>query len=272
MYDIRHRIGVAAHRPPSTNRWRPPTDSASGGPTTSAANRRSGRRCRSSSARPDRSIVMEVVELATDERVAWRCVEGPAEWVDTDITFDIKRASDAETVLLFEHAGWREPVEFMSPLQHEVGLVPPVAAQRASRPGPAGRSPTTSGSAAGTDPSCHTARAVTRSHQQPIDDVFRALADPGRRRLLDSLNARNGQNLSDAVRRAWTWPVSRSPSTWRSSRRPNLVVTVRRGRERLHYLNAGPDPRHRRSLDRPLPPRHASARSPTSRTHWRPHR
>ena len=30
-----------------------------------------------------------------------------------------------------------------------------------------------------------------------MDDVFRALADPGRRRLLDSLNARNGQTLRE---------------------------------------------------------------------------
>jgi hypothetical protein len=61
---------------------------------------------------PERAAVMEVVERSPDERVQWRCVEGPAEWVDTTVTFDLKD-SDGETVLLFTHANWREPVEFM---------------------------------------------------------------------------------------------------------------------------------------------------------------
>jgi uncharacterized protein YndB with AHSA1/START domain/DNA-binding transcriptional ArsR family regulator len=80
---------------------------------------------------------------------------------------------------------------------------------------------------------------VTRSHQQPIDDVFRALADPGRRRLLDSLNAHNGQNLSalcvgmDMARQSVTKHLEILEAA-------NLVVTVRRGRERLHYLNPAP--------------------------------
>jgi uncharacterized protein YndB with AHSA1/START domain len=45
-------------------------------------------------------------------RVAWKCVQGPDEWLGTDVIFDLK-ASDGETVVLFSHNGWREPVEFM---------------------------------------------------------------------------------------------------------------------------------------------------------------
>lgn len=37
---------------------------------------------------------------------------GPGEWVDTHLRFDLKSSGD-ETVLLFTHADWREPVEFM---------------------------------------------------------------------------------------------------------------------------------------------------------------
>src|SRR5580698_5807902 len=72
-----------------------------------------------------------------------------------------------------------------------------------------------------------------------MDDVFRALADPSRRELLDSLNARNGQNpreLSsgqDMARQS----VSKHLSILEAA---NLVTTVWRGREKLHYLNAEP--------------------------------
>lgn len=72
-----------------------------------------------------------------------------------------------------------------------------------------------------------------------MDDIFKALADPGRRRLLDSLNARNGQNLNDlcAVMDMTRQSVTRHLEILEAA---NLVVVVRRGRERLHYLNAAP--------------------------------
>src|SRR3954447_4792353 len=72
-----------------------------------------------------------------------------------------------------------------------------------------------------------------------MDEVFRALADPSRRRLLDMLNARNGQTLRelcselDMARQS----VSKHVAILESA---GLVTTVRRGREKLHYLNAAP--------------------------------
>jgi DNA-binding transcriptional ArsR family regulator/uncharacterized protein YndB with AHSA1/START domain len=72
-----------------------------------------------------------------------------------------------------------------------------------------------------------------------MDEAFRALADPSRRRLLDSLNARNGQTLRelcselDMARQS----VSKHLAVLEAA---NLVTTVRRGREKLHYLNAAP--------------------------------
>jgi len=77
------------------------------------------------------------------------------------------------------------------------------------------------------------------ANREDIDGVFRALADPGRRRLLDSLNARNGQTLRelcgelDMARQS----VSKHLAVLEAA---NLVTTVRRGREKLHYLNAAP--------------------------------
>jgi len=59
------------------------------------------------------SAVMEVL-ADTPEEVVWRCVEGPDEWLQTRVTFSLKQSTDDETTLLFEHAGWREPSEFMA--------------------------------------------------------------------------------------------------------------------------------------------------------------
>ncbi|MEV4620254.1 metalloregulator ArsR/SmtB family transcription factor [Asanoa sp. NPDC049573] len=72
-----------------------------------------------------------------------------------------------------------------------------------------------------------------------MDLVFKALADPSRRQLLDSLNARNGQTLRelcaglDMARQS----VSKHLAVLAEA---ELVTTVRRGREKLHYLNAAP--------------------------------
>lgn len=72
-----------------------------------------------------------------------------------------------------------------------------------------------------------------------LDAVFRALADGSRRRLLDSLNERNGQTLRELCtglemsRQA----VAKHLSVLEAA---NLVATRRRGREKLHYLNVVP--------------------------------
>ena len=71
------------------------------------------------------------------------------------------------------------------------------------------------------------------------DDVFRALADRSRRVLLDRLNERNGQTLRelcaglDMARQS----VSKHLAVLETA---DLVTTVRRGREKLHYLNPAP--------------------------------
>jgi DNA-binding transcriptional ArsR family regulator/uncharacterized protein YndB with AHSA1/START domain len=72
-----------------------------------------------------------------------------------------------------------------------------------------------------------------------VDDVFKALADPSRRHLLDRLNARNGQNLrelSEGLEMA-RQSVSKHLAILEAA---NLVTTIRQGREKLHYLNPVP--------------------------------
>ncbi|MEU7767024.1 metalloregulator ArsR/SmtB family transcription factor [Nocardia sp. NPDC049190] len=72
-----------------------------------------------------------------------------------------------------------------------------------------------------------------------MDEVFKALADPSRRRLLDSLNVDNGQTLRElcaglAMARQ---SVSKHLAVLEAA---NLISTRRNGREKLHYLNAEP--------------------------------
>lgn len=56
-------------------------------------------------------MVMEVKEMSEPTYVRWHCVEGPAEWIGTDITFDLSRQDD-QTIVIFGHRNWREAVEF----------------------------------------------------------------------------------------------------------------------------------------------------------------
>jgi DNA-binding transcriptional ArsR family regulator len=72
-----------------------------------------------------------------------------------------------------------------------------------------------------------------------MDEVFKALADANRRELLDRLRADNGQTLGDlCARLAMTrQAVSKHLALLEAA---NLIATVRRGREKLHYLNPVP--------------------------------
>jgi DNA-binding transcriptional ArsR family regulator len=72
-----------------------------------------------------------------------------------------------------------------------------------------------------------------------MDAVFKALADPSRRELLDRLHQSNGQTLTglcahlDMTRQAVTKHLALLETA-------NLVATAWRGREKLHYLNPVP--------------------------------
>jgi DNA-binding transcriptional ArsR family regulator len=72
-----------------------------------------------------------------------------------------------------------------------------------------------------------------------VDEVFRALADRTRRRLLDRLHDDNGQTLVQLSR---NMEMSRQAVMKHLAilEDANLVTSVKRGRERLHYLNPVP--------------------------------
>ncbi|HVN81063.1 MAG TPA: helix-turn-helix domain-containing protein [Terriglobia bacterium] len=72
-----------------------------------------------------------------------------------------------------------------------------------------------------------------------VDKVFKALADPNRRELLDRLYANNGQTLGELCRNL---DMTRQAVTKHLAllEVANLVATIWRGREKLHYLNPTP--------------------------------
>ena len=77
------------------------------------------------------------------------------------------------------------------------------------------------------------------AERRDTDMLFKALADPSRRKLLDLLHAHDGRTLSelsehlDMTRQGVTQHLDLLEAT-------NLVATVRRGREKLHFLNPVP--------------------------------
>ncbi|MEX3813924.1 ArsR/SmtB family transcription factor [Paraburkholderia sp. BR13439] len=71
------------------------------------------------------------------------------------------------------------------------------------------------------------------------DLLFKALADPSRRKLLDVLHGHDGQTLNDLCEHL---DMTRQGVTQHLGllEAANLVVTVRSGREKLHFLNPVP--------------------------------
>ncbi len=105
MPDILHRVGIAA-RPERVLESLTTIDGLRGWWVGNATG----------DARPGGTIdfqfcKMKVLE-ATKDRVHWRCVSGPPEWVGTEVTFALSW-KDGQTIVLFSHTNWREAVEFM---------------------------------------------------------------------------------------------------------------------------------------------------------------
>src|ERR1700733_4673459 len=76
--------------------------------------------------------------------------------------------------------------------------------------------------------------------ERPDTDVlFKALADPSRRKLLDLLHAHDGRTLNDLCEHL---DMTRQGVTQHLDllEAANLITTVRRGREKLHFLNPVP--------------------------------
>ena len=76
-------------------------------------------------------------------------------------------------------------------------------------------------------------------HRRDTDLLFKALADPSRRKLLDLLHAHDGRTLGELCEHL---NMTRQGVTQHLDllETANLVATLRRGREKLHFLNPVP--------------------------------
>lgn len=112
MVDIVHRVGIRASSPNDTYAALATRDGLARWWTSDT---------RGESAVGDRlefrfgevgGFEMKVKELVPSRRVLWEVVEGPAEWVGTEVGFELRQDGDF-TIVMFTHGGWRERVEFM---------------------------------------------------------------------------------------------------------------------------------------------------------------
>jgi uncharacterized protein YndB with AHSA1/START domain len=113
MVDILHRIGIKSSSPKQTYRALSTRDGLAGWWTSDTQGEsnvgelirfRFGERG---------GFTMKVLELDDSRRVLWEVVEGPVEWIGTQVSFELRQEGEY-TVVLFTHRGWKEPVEFMS--------------------------------------------------------------------------------------------------------------------------------------------------------------
>ena len=111
MVDILHRIGVEAATPETVYEALTTVEGLAGWWTDDTKGE-SGVGDVLAFRFPNGGFDMEVVELQPAERVTWRVVDGPAEWIGTTVDWRLHQA-DGWTIVLFAHQGWAEPVEFM---------------------------------------------------------------------------------------------------------------------------------------------------------------
>jgi len=112
MPDIRHRVRIAA---PQERVYQDLTtkDGFTRGWTLADGEEGTGGKLEFFFGEPEPGLIAEVTEQTPSSHVVLRCIEGPAEWVGTDLNFRLSPSGDGGTVVLFSHEGWREPVEFM---------------------------------------------------------------------------------------------------------------------------------------------------------------
>jgi uncharacterized protein YndB with AHSA1/START domain len=112
MADILHRIGVRGADPSQVYAALTTVDGLAGWWTDNTSGNADAGGKLEFRFPPVGGFDMEVLDATPASHVAWRVVDGPDEWLGTTIDWTIRQEGEW-TIILFEHAGWREPVEFM---------------------------------------------------------------------------------------------------------------------------------------------------------------
>jgi len=115
--DILHRVGIHAS-PAAVFAALATVDGLSGWWTedTSGDGQAGGRldfQFQDAAGQPIGGFGMSVAEATPAQRVRWRVQDGPADWVGTDIEFELSE-QDGQTIVQFGHRRWRDASEFMS--------------------------------------------------------------------------------------------------------------------------------------------------------------
>ena len=111
MVDILHRVGVRDQSPAQVYQALTTVDGLAAWWTTDTKGE-GGLGGNLQFRFPAGGFGMEVIEARPGERVSWRVVDGPQEWVGTTIDWDLTQQEDY-TVVKFSHLGWKEPNDFM---------------------------------------------------------------------------------------------------------------------------------------------------------------
>lgn len=115
MFDILHRVGIKASVATVYQALATPEGVAGWWTEETTGDRQVGGAIKFRFTDQGRELGVfdaKIVELHPGKRVAWQVTGGPAEWIGTKIVFDLKLEDDY-TIVLFKHAGWKEPAEFM---------------------------------------------------------------------------------------------------------------------------------------------------------------
>jgi uncharacterized protein YndB with AHSA1/START domain len=113
MADILHRVGVKDAAPEKVYEALTTTDGLAGWWTGDTKGSGDAGGLLQFRFPPVGGFDMEVLETEPSERVVWRVADGPEEWIGTTIHWTLRQDGDY-TIVLFEHRGWTEPVEFMN--------------------------------------------------------------------------------------------------------------------------------------------------------------
>jgi uncharacterized protein YndB with AHSA1/START domain len=112
MVDIRHKVGVETTSPHDVYAALTTIDGLSGWWTNETAGDAAKGGVVKFRFGGKGGCDVAVLEAVPNERVLWQVVDGPSEWIDTKVAFDLEQV-DGYTKVMFTHADWREPGEFM---------------------------------------------------------------------------------------------------------------------------------------------------------------
>ena len=112
MADILHRIGVEQSSPEQVYDALTTIDGLSGWWTEETTGTTEPGGVLEFRFGPAGGFDMKIEELDPGRLVRWEVVDGPHEWIGTNVQFDLRQDGDF-TIVMFRHEGWREPVEFM---------------------------------------------------------------------------------------------------------------------------------------------------------------